>query len=376
MALPSYVNGAGGHGKAQAPRRTIKVGNLRVNLDAVLVLFFGAVAFLLLLLWLLTGVWYIPFLTTVVGDSGHPGPTYNHLLAQNARLQNELMMLRTASKGEPMSTEAEVWGGWLDDATAMAKPPRGARKNVEFVFGIPTVSRKGHSYLVATIESLLQAIPVEERMRHLILVQIADRQSAEFNSVKQNLHAVFETEIEEGLLEIFGIPEAFHPTYDGLKQRFGDDDSRVRWRSKQNVDFSHIFKYAAGRGDYFIMMEDDVKTHKQLLPEMRRQIQKQSGRTWYVLSFCSLGFIGRMFHDHHLWEIGTFFKMFYEEMPVDWLLIKWKAIHDQEKWIRSKPSLFQHMGTISSLDGKTQHLKDNDFEGEEAVGIDEAQFDA
>ena len=65
-----------------------------------------------------------------------------------------------------------------------------------------------------------------------------------------------------------------------------------------------------------------------------------------------------------------FFLMFYRDKPVDWLLdhILWVKVCNPEKdakhcnlqkqrlKIRFKPSLFQHVGKVSSLKGKRQAL--------------------
>jgi len=65
--------------------------------------------------------------------------------------------------------------------------------------------------------------------------------------------------------------------------------------------------------------------------------------------------------------------MFHNDKPVDWLLdplIETRYCpHDSKKctsvkhlkWIHYKPSLFQHVGTTSSLKGKVQKLKDKQF---------------
>ncbi|KAI7801948.1 hypothetical protein IRJ41_018464, partial [Triplophysa rosa] len=73
--------------------------------------------------------------------------------------------------------------------------------------------------------------------------------------------------------------------------------------------------------------------------------------------------------------IVEFILMFYKDKPIDWLLdhIMWVKVCNPEKdakhcdrqkanlRIRFKPSLFQHVGTHSSLAGKIQKLKDKDF---------------
>lgn len=97
--------------------------------------------------------------------------------------------------------------------------------------------------------------------------------------------------------------------------------------------------------------------------------------SWFVLDFCQLGFIGKLFKSAELPYLITFFQMFYNDKPVDWLLTyfieskvcrtdKDKSSCNAEKakhWIHYRPSLFQHIGTSSSLRGKVQKLKDKQF---------------
>nr|XP_005996664.2 PREDICTED: alpha-1,3-mannosyl-glycoprotein 4-beta-N-acetylglucosaminyltransferase B-like [Latimeria chalumnae] len=85
--------------------------------------------------------------------------------------------------------------------------------------------------------------------------------------------------------------------------------------------------------------------------------------------------LGKLFRSSDLPMIVEFFLMFYKDKPVDWLLdhLLWVKVCNPEKdakhcdrqkanlRIRYKPSLFQHIGTRSSLVGKIQNLKDKDF---------------
>ena len=85
-----------------------------------------------------------------------------------------------------------------------------------------------------------------------------------------------------------------------------------------------------------------------------------------MIDFCQLGFIGKLFRSSSLPVLIQFFLAFYNDKPVDWLLVdviqtmvcapsqnanKCKEERDQLK-IQYKPSLFQHIGTHSSLKGK------------------------
>jgi N-Acetylglucosaminyltransferase-IV (GnT-IV) conserved region len=41
--------------------------------------------------------------------------------------------------------------------------------------------------------------------------------------------------------------------------RFGDPDDRVRWRSKQNLDYAALMEYAAPLGRHYLQVQSVVK---------------------------------------------------------------------------------------------------------------------
>ena len=43
-------------------------------------------------------------------------------------------------------------------------------------------------------------------------------------------------------------------------------------------------------------------------------------KSWFVIEFCSLGFIGKLFKSTDLPWLVQFLLMFYNDKPVDWLL--------------------------------------------------------
>ena len=97
---------------------------------------------------------------------------------------------------------------------------------------------------------------------------------------------------------------------------------------------------------------------------------------WFVIEFCGLGFIGKLFRTKDLHTLIQYFLLFYKYKPVDWLLedllrtmlcgpmMSNKECNNRKKKIKilHKPSLFQHIGHYSSLIGKIQDLKDESFD--------------
>ncbi|XP_044773083.1 alpha-1,3-mannosyl-glycoprotein 4-beta-N-acetylglucosaminyltransferase B isoform X2 [Neomonachus schauinslandi] len=153
-----------------------------------------------------------------------------------------------------------------------------------------------------------------------------------------------------------------------------------RWRTKQNLDYCFLMMYAQSKGIYYVQLEDDIVAKPNYLSTMKNFALQQPSEDWMILEFSQLGFIGKMFKSLDLSLIVEFILMFYRDKPIDWLLdhILWVKVCNPEKdakhcdrqkanlRIRFKPSLFQHVGTHSSLAGKIQKLKDKDF-GKQAL---------
>uniref|UniRef100_A0A1B6KAN6 Alpha-1,3-mannosyl-glycoprotein 4-beta-N-acetylglucosaminyltransferase B n=2 Tax=Cicadellinae TaxID=33370 RepID=A0A1B6KAN6_9HEMI len=251
------------------------------------------------------------------------------------------------------------------------------RSGVSVVLGIPTVKREVQSYLLATLQNILDSMTQEEEEDVLIVVFIAETEEEYVNQVANEVRDHFLEEVEVGLIEIIAPTTAYYPDWNTLRVTLGDSKERVKWRSKQNLDFAFLMMYAQPRGMFYIQLEDDILVKPQFVSTMKtialeRIANKQQ---WFVLDFCQLGFIGKMFRCVELPWLIQFFFMFYNDKPVDWLLdhvIHTKACNlekdnkqckkdKDELWIHYKPSLFQHIGTYSSLKGKVQKLKDKQF---------------
>ncbi|XP_014681774.1 PREDICTED: alpha-1,3-mannosyl-glycoprotein 4-beta-N-acetylglucosaminyltransferase B-like isoform X2 [Priapulus caudatus] len=211
------------------------------------------------------------------------------------------------------------------------------RTGVSLVIGIPTIQRQVKNYLLETLQSLLDAMTADDKQTTLIIVFIAES-SRDY--------------IEAQAKEITS-----------------------RWRTKQNLDFAYLMMYSQSRGTYYLQVEDDIVAKPQFTSTIRNFIVSQTSSEWFMLEFSQLGFIGKLFKTKDLGQLSEFLLMFHMDKPVDWLLdhllyvrlclpdkdmghcVRMKA----KQRIRYKPSLFQHVGTHSSLKGKVQKLKDKDF---------------
>lgn len=252
-----------------------------------------------------------------------------------------------------------------------------SRHSVSLVLGVPTVRRQVQSYLMTTLANLITSMTPLEMKECVIVVFVAEWDIDYVHQVAAQIERKFPEHLESGLLEVISPPESFYPDMNNLRQTLGDPIERVRWRTKQNLDFAFLMMYAQPKGTFYVQLEDDIQTKKGYIATMKKfALQKTAEKkNWFVLDFCQLGFIGKMFKCVELPYLVQFFIMFYNDKPVDWLLdyltqtkicnLDKDAKHckkaKENVWIHYKPSLFQHIGTHSSLKGKVQKLKDKQF---------------
>ncbi|XP_039287074.1 alpha-1,3-mannosyl-glycoprotein 4-beta-N-acetylglucosaminyltransferase B isoform X2 [Nilaparvata lugens] len=261
----------------------------------------------------------------------------------------------------------------LRPAYALSK----GRQGVSVALGVPTVKREDQSYLIATLQNLLEAMSQEEEDDSLIVVFIAETDEEYILQVANDIKQHFEKEIECGLIEVIAPSPSYYPDLTQLRATLGDSPERVRWRSKQNLDFAYLMMYSQPKAVFYVQLEDDILAKPHFLTTMKVTAYEKiaNKQPWFVLDFCQLGFIGKMFRCVELPWLVQFFFMFYNDKPVDWLLdhMIYSKVCNLEKdnaacrkakdelWVHCKPSLFQHIGTQSSLKGKVQKLKDKQF---------------
>lgn len=128
------------------------------------------------------------------------------------------------------------------------------------VIGISTVKRQNESYLEQTMTSIFKAMSTEEEKDVLIVLMIAEPNDKEYiETTSRCLRKIFEKQIDQGLLDIIVPPAQFYPDISKLNLSFGDSIERVRWRSKQNLDYAFLMMYAKQRGSaYYVQLEDDI----------------------------------------------------------------------------------------------------------------------
>eukprot|EP00741_Cyanophora_paradoxa_P004283 tig00000792_g4158.t1 len=286
-------------------------------------------------------------------------------------------------------------------ARASARPPACAPAD-RFVFGIPTVSRY-KNYLVDTMNSVMRGVPEADRQRVKFVV-LNGQEPPEAHSAVAALRSARRADLDSGHLTIIE-KRGGHAEMNGtLKRTHGDSIERVRWRSKQapppaplpaaplklpssSLPLCHPYLayilygpyLRPPAGEYYIQLEDDVVAAAGWFTEMESWTRKHFARRcdWLMLSFYTpyriadreeytggfWGFIGQLYRTGDLPGIARHFRARFDESPVDWLMDEY-ARSSRRAIFAHAPSLFQHVGTVSSLPGKVQDAKAPDFAGD------------
>ena len=251
-----------------------------------------------------------------------------------------------------------------------------SRMGVSMVLAIPTIKRERESYLFQTLESLIDGLNAQEKEDCVIIISIGEPNDMAFvKSIATEIKYRFHSSVESGLLEVISPPASYYPDINRLRETFKDPFERVKWRTKQNLDFLFLMMYSRPKATYYCQLEDDIVTKAGYLSTMKNFALNQKTDNWMLLEFSHLGFIGKMFKSSDLPMVVEFFLMFHKDKPIDWLIdhLLYVKVCNPEKdnkhcqrskaelRRRFKPSLFQHIGLHSSLKGKIQKLKDKYF---------------
>ncbi|KAJ8258020.1 hypothetical protein GJAV_G00192270 [Gymnothorax javanicus] len=233
--------------------------------------------------------------------------------------------------------------------------------------GLCSIKRKRGSYLLDTLQSIFSQSSEDELKQLVVVVFLADFDTDWNERTARSISDRFHTPILKGQLLIIHAPQSAYPPLEGLKRNFNDSAARVRFRSKQNIDYAFLLSFSANLSSYYIMLEDDVTCANNFLTAIHKSINSLGQSYWVTLEFSKLGYIGKLYHSSDLPLLAKFLFLFYQEMPCDWLLTHFIKLLTQKDTIRFTPSLFQHMGLYSSFGGTVNRLKDDEFE--EDLGI-------
>jgi len=217
-------------------------------------------------------------------------------------------------------------------------------RTARLCIAIPHVERP-QNYLLRTLRSLIGNEFFGDTV--IAACDFSDGPSANLEVVAQEL-AQF---IDSGQLIIdrFG---GDRPPIDGLIRNFGDNEERVKWRSRQVLDVAHMMERYAGLAPYYLHLEDDVVAERGCLAAVRKIIDAAPAG-WFSMKLSPLGACAILFQSADLAQLSAYLRLMYYEMPVDWLIdeqIRFKQRTGHASFV--KKGLFDHIGVHSSLAGQ------------------------
>ncbi|XP_050413868.2 alpha-1,3-mannosyl-glycoprotein 4-beta-N-acetylglucosaminyltransferase C-like isoform X2 [Patella vulgata] len=217
--------------------------------------------------------------------------------------------------------------------------------------GIPTVQRKGAVYIFSTLESLVNNS--RPKTKHAwevkIVILFADTNKTYNDELAKNITIVYHDLIDQKVMHLVTIPGNYYPDLDHLKITYNDSTVRVKWRSKQNLDYAYLMAYSANLSQYYLQLEDDLLTREGYLDNIKEFIKEHKKHDWAMLDFNESGFIGKLYHSPDIVKLATVLKSFFNEKPCDYLISDFLKLMLQQKRYYYKPKLFRHLGLHSSL---------------------------
>ncbi|XP_074847808.1 alpha-1,3-mannosyl-glycoprotein 4-beta-N-acetylglucosaminyltransferase A isoform X3 [Carettochelys insculpta] len=190
------------------------------------------------------------------------------------------------------------------------------RTGVSIVMGIPTVKRKVKSYLTETLHSLIDKLSPEEKLDCVMVVFIGETDLDYVHSVVASLEKEFSTEISSGLVEIISPPSAYYPDLTNLRETFGDSKERVRWRTKQNLDYCFLMMYAQKKGTYYIQKHCDRQKSNlriRFRPSLFQHVGLHSSLAGKIQKLTDKDFLKPLLHKIHVnppAEVSTSLKVY------------------------------------------------------------------
>lgn len=229
-------------------------------------------------------------------------------------------------------------------------PPR---ENIFLSIGIPTIERNNNGkkvdYLNTTLSILISKLSPAERRQVLIVIFCADQDPKKQQVTIANLQQNFQKHIQTGLIQILLAPKRFYSRIDNLPRNFNDTELRVKWRSKQSLDIAFMFYYMHGLSEFYLHLEDDVKTEDDFFETIRHDSKEKFKTEWVMIMYFKMGFIGKLIKSDILSPMADFLRNFYYEMPPDWLYsIFVKLLEKNGVELIGSRTLFHHLGVQSS----------------------------
>lgn len=250
----------------------------------------------------------------------------------------------------------------------MSEPGASSTGTIDhLVIGVPTV-RRPFDYLPWLVRSLVAGIATADRERVSIVLLNADADPSGHRALAE-IRRQYAREFESGLLSIVD-----GPVYEQSPSEA--EEGRTNWHRKQSLDTAAAFELGARRGTHYLHLEDDVVAAPGYLARIDRFFAAQSGREWQTLAF----YTARELGDGDEYPVASFFgsigllvraadalafaayirEHVDSRLPVDLLYRDW-TIASGGRILVHQPSLFQHLGILSSDSGEFEWNDARDF---------------
>ncbi len=249
--------------------------------------------------------------------------------------------------------------------------PRQASRAARLVIGIPSVPR-AHGYVERTVRSVVAAVDADTVLVVLNAADPADSH-VEISRVRDEHRAL----IEGGRLCIIEKPHA--PTPPGDFPPAGEDEhaAYARWMTQHNLDVAFLMNACTSRGDFYVHLEDDVIAADGWLATFREWKARHfaDNASWDMLCLYSphvsadcarvsledfFGAMGLLFRTGHVPALARYIRAHSADAPNDWLIRDYLLSVGARVYARS-PSLFQHVGVVSSNPWRVQLVESPSF---------------
>lgn len=227
--------------------------------------------------------------------------------------------------------------------------------------GISSIYKKKEQHLLATVESIFSHCSPEELKKILLVIYLANNDSELNVEIAEEIKAMFSEHINEKRLLVIQSSIASYLPFWNFKEGQQDNREDIGYAAKQNVDYAYLVNFCANLSHYYLMLEDDIVCASNFVSIIQRYLHDTVDH-WTTVAFSTLGSIGKLYHNSDLIRLARFLLLFYHDMPVDHLLELFHKSRVQNSLITFRPSLFQHVGRVSSFHNIETEIKDPEFE--------------
>ncbi|XP_033017987.1 alpha-1,3-mannosyl-glycoprotein 4-beta-N-acetylglucosaminyltransferase C-like [Lacerta agilis] len=224
--------------------------------------------------------------------------------------------------------------------------------------GISSFHKKKEHLLLQTIDSIFSHCHEGELNRITVVIYLANNDSKLNEENVKEMKAQFSAHVKAGRLLVIQSSLGSYPPVHNLKVDLWGKN--IKYKSKQNVDYAYLVNFCANLSQYYLMLEDDTACATGFVSIIQSYVRKME-KSWTTIAFSKLGYIGKLYHSSDLTKLARFLLMFYDVIPADWLMTYFLKTKMQGQIISYLPSLFQHVGRISSFHELEIEHRDPEF---------------